>query len=301
MEITITEARTLDALARNTTFAGAAKALGKRHTAVVYALRSLEEKTGLGLLDRRGYRTRLTAAGERVLEACRRLLDEERAIVELCAELRGGWEPSLKIVVDGIYPIDGLLDSVSALAQEQAPTRIGVLSEFLGAVEETFVSDEADLMISVVPPRALRLRASRLVPITLSLVCHRKHPLASRRKQPLTANDLAEHVLVTVRGSDPRLELSTQSIDNLSTIHLSDFAAKKAAIMRGIGYGWLPDHLARREIERGALKRVRWIGTSVHDLVPFAYSRPERPLGRAGRKLLQALGAAGPFGEGANL
>ncbi len=86
MNVTLDQARALDALARHGTFAAAAEMLHKGHTAVLYALRTLEEQTELVLLDRRGYRTRLTPAGERVLEHCRKLLAAER---ELEAALRG--------------------------------------------------------------------------------------------------------------------------------------------------------------------------------------------------------------------
>ena len=43
MALTLDQARALDALARHGTFARAAAALNKRHTAVLYAVRTLEE------------------------------------------------------------------------------------------------------------------------------------------------------------------------------------------------------------------------------------------------------------------
>ena len=109
MEVTLDQARALDALARHGTFAKAAAALRKQHTGVLYALRALEESTGLTLLDRTGYRTKLTPAGELVLAQCRRLLDAERDLATLCEVMRTGWEPRLGIVFDGVVPAEGLL------------------------------------------------------------------------------------------------------------------------------------------------------------------------------------------------
>jgi hypothetical protein len=60
MAITLEWARALDALDRAGTLVGAAAQLHKGHTAVLYALGQLEAQTGLALLDRRGYRLRLT-------------------------------------------------------------------------------------------------------------------------------------------------------------------------------------------------------------------------------------------------
>jgi hypothetical protein len=45
-----------------------------------YAIKTLEEQTDLASLDRRGYRTRLTAAGESVLAHARKLLVAEREL-----------------------------------------------------------------------------------------------------------------------------------------------------------------------------------------------------------------------------
>ena len=60
MFATLDQARALDALARAGTYAAAAKLLSKQHSAVVYAVQQLESQTELQLLDRSGYRTKLT-------------------------------------------------------------------------------------------------------------------------------------------------------------------------------------------------------------------------------------------------
>ena len=52
MSITLDQARTLDALAREGTLQLAAKRLRKGHPAVLYALKQLEQQTGLAILDR---------------------------------------------------------------------------------------------------------------------------------------------------------------------------------------------------------------------------------------------------------
>jgi len=288
MNLTLEQARALDALARHGTFAAAAKALHKGHTAVLYALRTLEEQTELTLLDRRGYRTRLTAAGERVLEHCRKLLAAERELEATCAEIRAGWEPTLRIIFDGIFPSEPLLRAVKQLRAEGAGTRFHVSAEFLAGVEAAFVREEADLMVSVLPPTLSGLRSYRLEELKAVLVAHRSHPLA-RGRGPLKDEDLAEHLLLTVRGSDPRLQLSTGALEERSTVHLNDFAAKKAALMEGLGYGWLPEHLMARELRRGELKALKLARGATHLFHPSLHHRAGVRLGRAASRLVQAL------------
>jgi DNA-binding transcriptional LysR family regulator len=288
MEVTLDQARALDALARHGTFAKAAAALRKQHTGVLYALRALEESTGLTLLDRTGYRTKLTPAGELVLAQCRRLLDAERDLATLCEVMRTGWEPRLGIVFDGVVPAEGLLRVVGELAREGVPTRLTVTAEFLGGVEEAFVRAEADVMISVLPPQTVSLRARAMPPVRSLLVAHRKHPLVARGAA-VTDEELRAQVLLVVRGSDPRLRLSTAALEVTTVVSLNDFHAKKTSLLDGLGYGWMPEHLIAKELRRGTLARVRWKAGSTHTFHPHVYTHGERAPGRAAQRVIDAL------------
>jgi DNA-binding transcriptional LysR family regulator len=291
MNVTLEQARALDALDREGTLQRAAAALRKGHTALLYALGQLEAQCGLTLLDRRGYRLRLTPAGRRVLERCRALLAAERELVAACHQMRTGWEPSLRVVYDGIFPAEPLLRAIGELVAERAPTRLHVSAEFLGGVEAAFVRDDADLMVSVLPasaPAHDRLIATRLPPLDAHLVAHRSHPLARARGE-LDDAALSEHVLLMVRGGDPRLELPTAHLERRATVDLTDFHAKRAAILAGIGFGWLPAHLCTDELRRGTLRPVRYARGARHTFAPRLYHRAGAPLGPAARRLVAAL------------
>ncbi len=282
--ITLEQARALDALARRGTFIAAAAELRRGHTAVLYAIKTLEDVLGFPVLDCSGYRTRLTAHGRRVLDGCRALLAAEGELSSTVIELRAGWEPTLCVVFDGIVPIDPLLRAVGRLVAEKVPTRIDVRAEFLTGVEDAFERTAADLMIAVIPPSAGGLVALELAPLPASLVVAADHVLARGTHDQRV---LGGHLLLTVRGSDPRLELSTSGITPRSTVHLNDFASKRAAILAGIGYGWLPDALIIGELAAGRLRRIRWSRPSTHVFHPHLYHRGGP--GPAARRLIEAL------------
>ena len=286
MQVSLDQARALDALDRHGTFQRAATALRIGHTSVLYAIRTLEDGLRIAVLDRSGYRTRLTPRGRRVLEGCRGLLAAEAELATTILELREGWEPTIAVVFDGIVAIEPLLHAVGRLVAEKVPTRIDVRAEFLGGVEDAFESMTADLMISVLPPRTVGLTAVELPLLRASLVARADHPLARGKH---TERDLKSHLLLTVRGSDPRLDLSTAGIEARSTVLLNDFAAKRAAILAGIGYGWLPDGMIARELARGRLERIRWTRPSTHAFHPRLYHRGQP--GPAARQLIAALSA----------
>jgi DNA-binding transcriptional LysR family regulator len=134
------------------------------------------------------------------------------------------------------------------------------------------VRSAADLMIAVVPP-AVALTAVPLPALPASLVAHRDHPLAHGRHD---TKALRRHLLLTVRGSDPRLELPTAAIEAHATVHLNDFGAKRAAVLAGIGYGWLPDALIADDLARGRVRRIAWTRASRHRFVPRLYHRGPR-------------------------
>lgn len=286
--ITIEQARALDALERCGTFTAAAKELRRGHTSILYALGTLEDALGFPVLDRSGYRTKLTARGRAVLVGCRALLAAESALAVTIEELRAGWEPALTVVFDGIVPIDPLLHAVGRLVGERVPTQIDVRAEFLAGVEEAFERTAADLMIAVLPPRDRELASVELRPLPVSLVAHADHPLARGRHDEAA---LRGHLLLTVRGSDPRLHLSTGDIEPTITFRLNDFHAKKAGLLAGLGYGWMPEHLVENELKKRVLVPLRWRGAEVHVFEPRLYYRGGRPLGRAARLVVDRLKA----------
>ena len=282
--VTLEQARALDALDRCGTFVAAARELHRGHTSVLYTIRTLEDALGFAVLDRSRYRTTLSPHGKRVLEACRGLLAGDAELAAMISELRAGWEPALTVVYDGIVPVDALLRTIGKLALDHVPTRFEVHAAFLGGVEDAFDRLAADFMIAVLPPRRAAQSAFDLPALPASLVAHASHPLARGRHD---ARTLRRHLLLTVHGSDPRLELSTSSIEAHSTVLLNDFASKRAAILAGIGYGWLPDTMIERDLAAGKLRRIRWTRTSRHVFHPRLHQRGS--MGPAARQLVAAL------------
>lgn len=282
--VTLEQARALDALDRAGTFAAAATELRRGHTSVVYLIKTLEDALGFAVVDRSGYRTALSPRGRRVLEGCRALLAAEAELASTIVELRAGWEPNVTVVFDGIVPIEPLLRALGRLVDEQIPTKIDVRAEFLAGVEDAFERMKADVMIAVLPARNAHLSAITLPVLTASLVAGADHPLVRGRHD---VRGMRRHLLLTVRGSDPRLELPTAAIEARSTVHLNDFTSKRAAILAGIGFGWLPDALIEQDLARGRLRRIRWTGASKHVFRPRLYHRTD--VGPAARHLITAL------------
>ena len=289
MNITLEQARTLDAVVRHGSFAKAARALHKVHSAVVYGLKGLEDAVGMPVFDRTGYRTALTPLGRRVHAVCVRILAAEADLDLLCQTARAGYEPHLGIVFDGLLAVEPILRAVRAVTSASPLTRVSLSSEFLGEVEARAEREQAEVMLSVVPPEHPIGPAYALAPLVSLLVAHQRHPLARGRKK-LTAAELEAHPFLTVRASDQRLAMSTSRLDKATEFKLSDFHAKKVALMAGMGYGWMPEYLVAKELAKKSLVVLRFgEGGGRHAFRPVLHCRQAAVGGRAIQALVEAL------------
>ncbi|MCC6625546.1 MAG: LysR family transcriptional regulator [Deltaproteobacteria bacterium] len=250
-DITLEQARTLDAVVRLGSFAKAAHALHKVHSAVIYGIKGLEAAVGLPLFDRSGYRAALTPLGQRVHAQCVRLLEAERELAALCEAARAGFEPTLRVVFDGLLPVAPILAAVRKVTAVSPRTRVSLSSEFLADVEARAEREQAEVMITVVPPLATIGPEVALPELASWLVCGERHPLAGVKR--LRAEHLEAHPFLTVRASDQRLTMSTSSLDKASEFKLGDFHAKRQALLAGMGWGWMPSYMIEDDVARGRL------------------------------------------------
>jgi DNA-binding transcriptional LysR family regulator len=78
-------------------------------------------------------------------------------------------------------------------------------------------------------------------------------------------------------------------------VYLSDFHAKKGALLSGAGYGWMPRHMIERELADGVLLTL---ATELHRWAyrPVLVTPSGRTLGPAGTLFAQTLMDSLPTG-----
>lgn len=287
MDFSIEQAKTFCEVIRLGSYTKTAESLSKSHSSIVYAIKGLEQQCGLELFDRNQYRSTLTPAGERIHEQCQKLLRTIYELENLCDNLNMGWEPTIRLVYDGILSADPFLQLLTDFQTQQIPTRIQIYSEYLSGVEEKFKQLSADFMISVLPPKNDRMNFIDLAPLRSYFVCHQDHPLANNNKNSVWSfDDLKRFHFLTVRGADQNLNLGTEELQNAAAFHLSDFSFKKNAILQKAGFGWMPEYMIQQELADGSLKIILWEQSSVKELHPKLYFADEKLLGKAGKQLL---------------
>ena len=144
--LTLDALQLVDAIARGGSLAAAAKELGRVSSAVTYAVRRLEDELDVLLFDRRGYRARLTPAGEELLREGRHLLAAANDLARRVRRVAKGWEQELRIALDAVVPFERLLPSLTRFC-DAAPTQLRFTHEVLGGTSDALATGRADLAI----------------------------------------------------------------------------------------------------------------------------------------------------------
>jgi DNA-binding transcriptional LysR family regulator len=256
--LTLDALQLVDAIARRGSFAGAADELGRVPSAVTYAVRRLEDDLDVLLFDRRGYRARLTPAGEELLREGRHLLAAADELTRRVRRVASGWEQELTLALDNIIPFAPLIPLLDAF-HRVAPTQLRITDEVLGGTWDALLSGRADIAIGAMQegPEPSRLGAGyRSEPIgTVHFVfaVAPNHPLAAIAS-PLPASELRRHRQIVVGDTSQRLAPRAAGLLGLADVlTVPSLVAKIAAQKAGLGCGFLPAHLVREELVRGEL------------------------------------------------
>jgi DNA-binding transcriptional LysR family regulator len=249
--------RMLDAVARRGGFAAAAGELGRAPSAVTYAARKLEDQLDALLFDRRGYRARLTPAGEELLHEGRRLLAAAEDLRRRVQRVARGWERELRIAVDSALPFARLIPLLGEFCG-QAPTRLRLSHEVLGGTWDALAAGRADLAIGATEngPQvgaATGFRTSKLGELQFVFAVAPGHPLAAAAA-PLSLAQMRSHRQIVVGDTSQRLAPRAAGLlGSADTITVASMDDKIAAQAAGLGVGYVPLHLIRGHLARGEL------------------------------------------------
>ncbi len=294
----------IDTIAREGSFAAAARELGKVPSALTYSVRQLEEALDVLLFDRSSRQAQLTAAGSELLHEGRRLLQEMDAVANRVKRVASGWESELAISVEDILSMPVVFELVQAFCavrssrrgaggealrdagSEGGPaTRLRLRNDVLAGTWEALVTGQVDLALGVsgehANPGGIELRPLGDVSFVFCVAPH--HPLAAA-EEPLADAVLVHHRAIAVADTAQRMAPITVNLlpgqDVLTVPHMR---AKLEAQLRGLGCGFVPEPMARAHLKAGHLVQKRTARAAAIGRLFYAW-RAERGalgLGRA--------------------
>ena len=288
--VTIDQLRTLIAAVDAGSFSGAARQLRRVQSAVSASMANLEAQLGVAIWDRSSKIAVLTEEGRAVLARARRVVAEMDALRAFTTELTSGLEPRVSICVDALFPVEALVEGCAAFAGAFPGVDLRVDTQALSSVSERVIEGAATL--GIVSPLGVRPSlATRALGSTIPMipVVAAGHPLAAVPGAIPTPR-LAEHVQVVLSERQPE-GVPDQAVLSTRTWRVADLPTKRAMLLRGLGWGNLPRHLAAKDVAEGRLVRIRPAAWAEHEhtLSFYAVHRAGEPLGRAHGYLLESL------------
>ena len=245
----------LQAVAKEGSFAAAARELNLVPSAITYRIRQIEDALDVLLFDRASRQAKLTDAGAELLREGERLLYEIDAIANRVKRVATGWESQLTIAVDGAISNTTVMELATAFLALAPSTRLRLRDETLSGTLNMLVSGQADLALGVLvePGSVAGIHSETLgeLPFVYAVAPH--HPLASM-PEPLTDTVLQKHRAIAVADSTQQGNgvtiglLGGQDVFTVPTMR-----AKLDAQLRGLGGGFLPEPVARPFLKAGRL------------------------------------------------
>jgi DNA-binding transcriptional LysR family regulator len=270
-------------------FSAAAKRLRRATSAISYAIDTLEALLGIPLFDRGTTRKpRLTPVGEAIVSEAKAVAYSVEALRARVRGILDGLEPEVSLVVDSIYPSDRLVTALDDFHKKfpTVPLRLSV--QPLEGVERVVRNGDAWIGVGGaihMNTTGLELM-SQIGAVELIPVAAPHHPLAL--SGDTSASRAGEH-LQLVLSDQPEPEGRDYAVVSLATWRVGDLSLKHKLLLRGMGWGGMPEPMVRSDIEAGRLVRLHLRDWGGGDYPMQVVHKIETPPGLAGRWLIERL------------
>jgi DNA-binding transcriptional LysR family regulator len=242
------ELRCFDSVVSAGSFQAAARKLRRTHPSVFAAVRNLERRLAVQLLDRSGYRVGLTPEGRSFILRARALLRETAALDTYAMQLAMGEESELRVVIGDLCPLRDTLALLRQFFDACPSTRLHLHFEAISGPWERLFDGDADLILHHVDPsdgrlEFIELSRVRLVPVVAPGFL--PFPI-SPTITPEQMREFSQCVIRdTARHSAPRDYFVLEGARHWT---VADQLMKKEVIVQGMGWGHMPEFLIEREL-----------------------------------------------------
>lgn len=239
-------------------FTGAASHLHISQSAISYTLAKLQEQLGVSLLKIEGRKAQITEEGKILLDRSRELVRNAVELETLAENLRNGWGPEIRLVIDPSFPPQLLMKTLRKLSPFSFNVRLSVEEATLGQAKKALLERTADLAISTEVP--VGFMGNELIEVEHVAVAHPEHPLFSLQRE-ITADDLEKQVQIVISGGgDHRGDQANYRLSRYSRFwRVSGIDTAIDALRHCLGYAWLP----RCRVQR-------WLDESQVSILPLS-------------------------------
>lgn len=264
-------------------FSAAARQLDRSQPAVSYAIAAMESQLGLTLFERGKRRPILTPGGLAILAYARRLGQLADELSASAASLTAGLEGALTILVDTFFPTVPLCRALADLADTFPSVSLDLKIRSRELVLRQVCEGRAGIGVSALDIAwPTGIEAHDFGSVEIVGVVAPSHVLA-RHNGPIPTMVLRDSLQITNRSAGVEDEARDVSVNSSRIWRVSGLSAQVELLRMGLGWGYLPMHVARAEIEAGRLEQLtpatRQRGVQPWSLI-FRAATPPGPAGR---------------------
>lgn len=289
--LSLDQLRIFQAAVDEGSFSAAARKLRRTQSAVSETMANLEAQLGVVLFDRSARYPRLTTEGAVLLADARAIVAGVNGLKARAKGIAGGLEPELTAVIDVFFPITAFAKVAREFRESFSATPLRLYVEALGATVQPVMDGRASFgLVGSLPTLPAGLTAERIISVDFVMVAAADHPLAAHRGL-IPKVVLAEHVQLVLTDRSDLSAGREFGVMSPSTWRLGDLFAKHAFLLSGLGWGGMPLHIVRQDIDEGRLVilSIEDIPEGGLSLPMSAVYRTSDPPGPAGRWMIERL------------
>lgn len=288
--LTLDQLRTFIAAVDEGSFSAAGRKLRRAQSVVSQTLANLESQLGVKLFDRSARYPKLTEEGRALLVDARAVADNIDGFKARARAMREGLEPELSVVVDVMLPMEALTRAAAHSRKTYPHTPLRVYVEALGGVAKPVLDRSCSIgIIGSLPVVPDELQSEALLDVPMVTVVSPSHRLAATRGV-VSAAAIAKQIQLVLTDRTVLSEGRNFGVLSPLTWRLADLGAKHAFLKAGLGWGHMPLHIVKADIDSGALVRIRVEGIPRDAALPMkVVFRKDAPPGPAGRAFIAQL------------
>ena len=288
--LTLDQLRTFIAAVDEGSFSAAGRKLRRAQSVVSQTLGNLETQLGVKLFDRSARYPKLTEEGRSLLVDARAVADNIDGFKARARAMREGLEPELSVVVDVMLPMEALTRAATHSRKTYPHTPLRLYVEALGGVAKPVLDRSCSIgVIGSLPVVPEELQSEALLDVPFVTVVSPSHHLARTRGVVSTAA-VAKQIQLVLTDRTPLTEGRNFGVFSPLTWRLADLGAKHAFLKAGLGWGHMPLHMVKADLDTGELVRLRVEGVARDIALPMkVVFRKDAPPGPAARAFIAQL------------
>jgi DNA-binding transcriptional LysR family regulator len=251
--VSLDQLRTFIAAVDEGSFSAASRKLLRAQSVVSETISNLEDQIGVQLFDRSGRYPKLTAAGSVILGDARSIITGVDLMKARAKGISVGLEPELSVVIDVFYPIDAVTQVAREFRQKFPGVALRIYVEALGGAIQPVLDGRCSIgVIGSLPVIPDTVTHERMPGIAFLMVASRDHALASHRGK-IPREVLAKHTQIVLTDRSQLSAGREVGVMSPNTWRLADLFAKHHFLLNGLGWGGMPLHAVRKDLEEGRL------------------------------------------------